>query len=73
MAQTIVIDIMARMQDRTSQGVAKAKSNVDKLGNSIKKMQAQLAKINGGSSNIHLGVRDEATKAIEKTAKTMGN
>lgn len=73
MAQTVVIDIMARLQDHTSQGVNKVKNNVDKLGNSIKKMQQQMAKMSGGKSNINLNVKDKATKSIEKIAKDVTN
>ena len=45
MAQTVVIDIAARLQDQTSAGVQKVKENVDRLGKSIEKMKKQMSKI----------------------------
>ena len=45
LAQTVVIDIAARLQDQTSAGVEKVKSNVDRLGKSIEKMKKQMSKM----------------------------
>ncbi len=73
MAQTVVIDIMARVQDQTSQGVSKIKNNVDKLGNSIQKTQQQIAKMSRTKGNVNLSVKDKATKAIEKITKNVSN
>lgn len=73
MAQTVVIDIMARVQDQTSQGVSKIKNNVDKLGNSIQKTQKQIAKMSRTKGNVNLSIKDKATKAIEKITKNVSN
>ncbi len=69
MAQTVVIDIAARLQDQTSAGVQKVKENVDRLGKSIEKMKKQMSKIR--KSEIALNVKDKATQAIEKISKTV--
>ncbi len=71
MAQTVVIDIAARLQDRTSAGVEKVKSNVDRLGKSIEKMKKQMSKMR--KSEVTLNVKDKATQAIEKISKTVSN
>ncbi len=71
LAQTVVIDIAARLQDRTSAGVEKVKSNVDKLGKSIEKMQKQMAKMK--KSEISLAVKDKAMQSIEKISKTISS
>lgn len=69
MAQTVVIDIAARLQDQTSAGVQKVRENVDRLGKSIEKMKKQMSKIK--KSEVALNVRDKATQAIEKISKTV--
>lgn len=71
MAQTVVIDIAARLQDQTSAGVQKVRENVDRLGKSIEKMKKQMSKIK--KSEVALNVRDKATQAIEKISKTVYN
>ena len=71
LAQTVVIDIAARLQDRTSAGVEKVKSNVDRLGKSIEKMKKQMSKMR--KSEVTLNVKDKATQAIEKISKTVSN
>ena len=43
LAQTVVIDIAARLQDQTSAGVQKVRENVDRLGKSIEKMKKQMS------------------------------
>ena len=65
LADTIVIDIAARLKDQTSAGVSKVKDNVDKLGNSIKKMKQQMSKM-----DMNFDIKDKATKTIEKISKT---
>ncbi len=71
MAQTVVIDIAARLQDQTSAGVQKVRENVDRLGKSIEKMKKQMSKIK--KSEVALNVKDKATQAIEKISKTVSN
>lgn len=71
MAQTVVIDIAARLQDQTSAGVEKVKSNVDRLGKSIEKMKKQMSKMR--KSEVTLNVKDKATQAIEKISKTVSS
>ena len=71
LAQTVVIDIAARLQDRTSAGVEKVKSNVDRLGKSIEKMQKQMTKIK--KSEVSLAVKDKAMQSIEKISKTVSS
>ena len=65
LADTIVIDIAARLKDQTSAGVSKVKDNVDKLGNSIKKMKQQMSKM-----DMNFDIKDKATKVIEKISKS---
>lgn len=64
-ADTIVIDIAAKLKDQTSAGVSKVKDNVDKLGNSIKKMKQQMSKM-----DMNFDIKDKATKTIEKITKS---
>jgi len=71
LAQTVVIDIAARLQDQTSAGVQKVRENVDRLGKSIEKMKKQMSKIK--KSEVALNVKDKATQAIEKISKTVSN
>ena len=71
MAQTVVIDIAARLQDQTSAGVQKVKENVDRLGKSIEKMKKQMSKMR--KSEVALNVKDKATQAIEKISKTVSS
>ena len=71
MAQTVVIDIAARLQDQTSAGVEKVKKGVDKLGESIEKMQKRIAKMK--KSEVALSVKDKATQSIEKISKTVSS
>ncbi len=71
MAQTVVIDIAARLQDQTSAGVEKVKENVDRLGKSIEKMKKQMSKMR--KSEVALNVKDKATQAIEKISKTVSS
>ncbi len=71
LAQTVVIDIAARLQDQTSAGVEKVKENVDRLGKSIEKMKKQMSKMR--KSEVALNVKDKATQAIEKISKTVSS
>ena len=59
LADTIVIDIAARLKDQTSAGVSKVKDNVDKLGNSIKKMKQQMSKM-----DMKFDIKYKETKTI---------
>lgn len=71
LAQTVVIDIAARLQDQTSAGVQKVKENVDRLGKSIEKMRRQMSKMK--KSEVSLAVKDKAMKSIEKISKTVSS
>ena len=62
----VVIDIMARFQDRTKAGLDKTKSSVDKLGDSLKKTKEQMDKINRSKAAVTLEAIDRATQTISK-------
>lgn len=69
MAQTVVIDITARFTDETSKGLNKASRSADKLGDSLKKTQKYIDKIDNSKSYIKLELKDKVFQGLNKISK----
>lgn len=66
MAEVVVIDVQAKFTDNMTPGMGKAKSGADKFEDSLKKMQKQIDKLGSQKAKPEIGIKDNATKAIEK-------
>lgn len=68
-AKAVVIDIITQVTDKTSEGINKAKSRIDKFGDSLKKTQQQADKL--GKTKSELNIKDKATQVIQKINKSL--
>lgn len=70
-SDTIVIDISARFTDDTSAGMGRAKTNTDRLGESMRRTQDQAERLGRTRVQVDLSARDRATSTISRVTESL--